>query len=126
MTADYDDEPITLEEYIEIKEDYDKVIESVHKAQELVEKNDMDEALGTLIEIKTDCPICQSEIDDAKQKIQVVNELCNIEKASSDQKCQKMTNFILDNLTEFVGNINEALRELKNEAHDDGQEETES
>lgn len=122
MTAEYDDEPISLEEYKEIKDDYDKVVELVHKAQEHVQQNDMDDALHTLSDIDTDCSICQGEIADAKQKIEMVNDICNIEKIASDKKCQKMSNFILDNLSEFVLNINMALDELESEANGNPQE----
>ena len=122
MTAEHDDEPVTPEEYQAIKQDYDVVIEEVHKVQEMIQQNEMDEAIVALTEIKTDCSICQGEIEDAKQKIETVHEICNIEKVASDSKCQKMSNFILDNLTEFVGNINSALIELKDEAY--GQEES--
>jgi len=119
MTAEEyeDEEPITMEEYSEIKEDYDKVIGFVQKAQMHVEHNEMDDALHILSDIHTDCPICQGEIDDAKQKIQTVNELCNIEKSASEKRCQVMSNFILDNLTEFVSNVNQALDDLRRGAN---------
>jgi soluble cytochrome b562 len=124
MTAEYDEEPISLEEYNEIKSDYDKVIDLVHKAQEHVQQNSMDEALHTLSDIDTDCSICEGEIDDAKRKIEMVHDICNIEKIASEAKCQKMSNFILDNLGEFVLNINMALNELESEAHGNPQENT--
>jgi hypothetical protein len=120
MTTAYEEEAVSVEEYTEIKNDYDKVIASVRKAQAEVKENSMDEALDTLSDIETDCSICQGEIDDAKQKIGVVNELCNIEKTASDKRCQVMSGFILDNLSEFVTNINMALEDLRSEAY--GQE----
>lgn len=125
MTTEYDDDddsPLTVDEYNEIREDYDKVIDFVKKAHSEVEDNSMDDALHTLSEIHTECPICQGEIDDAKQKIQVVNELCNIEKTATEKRCQVMSKFILDNLTEFVSNINVALEDLRSEAYGEKQE----
>ncbi|MBU1173253.1 MAG: hypothetical protein KKD44_27115 [Proteobacteria bacterium] len=118
---EYGDESVTPEEFVEIKTSYDAVIKSVDVAKGHIEQNEIEDAIHTLSEIDTDCSICQGELEDAKQKLEVVHELCNIEKTASDQKCQKMSSFILNNLTEFVSNINTAMEELREEAY--GEEE---
>jgi len=127
MTADYDDdEPLTPEEYLEMKTSYDEVIKSVHVVQNQIEQNEMETAIHTLGDIHSDCGICQGEVDDAKEKLEMIHEICNIEKTASDSKCQKMSDFVIGNLKDFVQNINEALNEMRDEAYgSETEEETE-
>jgi len=125
MTAEYDDddEPLSPEEYVELKQSYDEVINSVHIAQDHIEKNDIEDAIHTLADVHSECSICQGEVDDAKHKLETIHEICNIEKTASDAKCQKMADFVVGNLNEFVLNINMALDELKSEAYGEDTEE---
>lgn len=129
MSEDYEDDedsPLSPDEFKEIEAENNQMINFVKQAQELIGKNDMEEAMNKLDNIKSECPICQGEIDDAKTKIKMVHEICNIEKTATDQKCQKMSAFILDNLTEFIGNLTEATEELRSEAYGENQNESDS
>jgi hypothetical protein len=112
-----EDEPLTPDEFEEIKRDNDVLIEGVEKAKSLIHEQKSDEALSILGELKTDCPICQGEIDDAKRKVLMIKDICIVEKTASDAKCQRMNQFIIDGLSDFVQTLKEATEELRDEAY---------
>ena len=119
MSVDYEDEeePLSIEEFKEIEASTESIISGVKVAQEHILQNEMEEALVVLNTVSSECNICQGEVDDAKHKVELVHDLCNIEKSCSDKRCQKMSNFILDNLNEFVENLVLATEELRDEAY---------
>jgi hypothetical protein len=126
MSDDYDDEPLTPQEFQEIEASNTEIIHFVKEAQKLISQNEMEDAIITLDKIESDCSICQGEVDDAKEKVKMVNEICNIEKTASEQKCQKMSHFILENLSEFIMSLNAATDELRDEAYGESQNEDSS